>query len=56
MTPDARALVVLVTAPEGGAHDLGRALVVPEVLAVPVETGSSDYLRWVQDSVAVEGR
>jgi uncharacterized protein involved in tolerance to divalent cations len=29
---------------------------VPEVLALPVETGASDYLRWVHDSVAVEGR
>jgi periplasmic divalent cation tolerance protein len=29
---------------------------VPEVLALPVEAGAPDYLRWVHDSVAVEGR
>jgi periplasmic divalent cation tolerance protein len=29
---------------------------VPEVLALPVETGAPAYLRWVQDSVAAEGR
>ena len=27
---------------------------VPEVLALPVETGASGYVRWVHDSVAVE--
>jgi periplasmic divalent cation tolerance protein len=111
VTAGARPLVVLVTAPEERARELGRALVderlaacvnvlpgvtsiyawegrreeavesllviktgreryadlerrvrelhpysVPEVLAVPVEAGAPDYLRWVQDSVAVEGR
>ena len=29
---------------------------VPEVLALPVETGAPDYLRWVQDSVTAERR
>jgi len=28
---------------------------VPEVLALTVDTGAPAYLRWVQDSVAVEG-
>jgi periplasmic divalent cation tolerance protein len=29
---------------------------VPEVVAVPVETGAAAYLRWVCDSVPAEGR
>lgn len=29
---------------------------VPEVLALPVETGARAYLQWVHESVAVEGR
>jgi periplasmic divalent cation tolerance protein len=29
---------------------------VPEVLALPVQAAAADYLRWVHDSVAVEGR
>ena len=29
---------------------------VPEVLALAVEAGAPAYLRWVQDSVAAEGR
>jgi periplasmic divalent cation tolerance protein len=29
---------------------------LPEVLGLPVEAGAPDYLRWVHDSVAVEGR
>jgi len=28
---------------------------VPEVLAVPVQAGAAAYLRWVRDSVPVEG-
>jgi len=111
MTAAGGALVVLVTAPEGEARELGRALVderlaacvnvlpgvtsiyiwegkreesiesllviktpperyaalerrvlelhpysVPEVLALPVEAGAPDYIRWVQASVTAEGR
>lgn len=111
MTAHAQPLVVLVTAPETGAQDLGRVLVderlaacvnvvpgvtsiyrwegrraeskesllviktrperyaalerrvlelhpysVPEVLALPVATGASAYLQWVQESVMAEGR
>ena len=29
---------------------------VPEVLALPVQTGAAAYLRWVRDSVPAEGR
>jgi len=29
---------------------------VPEVLALPVETGSPAYLAWVRDAVSAEGR
>jgi periplasmic divalent cation tolerance protein len=110
VTEAGQPLVVLVTAPEDGARELGRALVderlaacvnvlpgvtsiytwqgrreesvesllviktrperyaalerrvlelhpysVPEVLALAVETGAPDYLRWVQASVTTEG-
>jgi periplasmic divalent cation tolerance protein len=57
----AEALLVIKTRPERYAALERRILAahpysVPEVLALPVERGAPEYLRWVQDSVTAEGR
>ncbi|HET7877082.1 MAG TPA: divalent-cation tolerance protein CutA [Methylomirabilota bacterium] len=57
----AEALLVIKTRPEGYPALERRILEahpysVPEVLALPVEAGAEPYLRWVRDSVGVEGR
>lgn len=57
----AEALLLIKTAPERYAALERRVLElhpysVPEVLALPVQAGAPAYVRWVHESVAVEGR
>jgi periplasmic divalent cation tolerance protein len=57
----AEALLLIKTGPERYAALERRVLelhpyTVPEVLALPVQAGAPAYVRWVHDTVAVEGR
>ncbi len=57
----AEALLLIKTGPERYAALEQRVLElhpysVPEVLALPVQAGAPAYVRWVHESVAVEGR